>query len=79
MIMYLWRTALKKTIISFDKIQHFFRFPFSYRQRKKMFIFPFSTAVAEATDQLKGTSIYCREKPEDKADGAEKPECTRRT
>ena len=44
-----------------------------------MFIFPFSTAVAEATDQLKGTSIYCREKPEDKADGAEKPECTRRT
>ena len=27
----------------------------------------------------KGTSIYCREKPGDKADGAEKPECTRRT
>jgi len=28
---------------------------------------------------IKGTSIYCREKPGDKADGAEKPECTRRT
>jgi|GEM_PF-5770892 len=27
----------------------------------------------------KGASIYCREKPEDKADGAQKPECTRST
>jgi hypothetical protein len=26
-----------------------------------------------------GTSIYCSEKPEDKADGAQKPECTRST
>ena len=29
--------------------------------------------------KVMGTSMYCREKPEDKADGAEKPECTQRT
>ena len=28
---------------------------------------------------LMGTSIYCREKPKNKADGAQKPECTRST
>ena len=28
---------------------------------------------------IKGTSINCRERPEDKADGTQKPECTQST
>jgi len=35
--------------------------------------------IAGATNIFEGTSIYCREKPEDKADGAQKPECTHST
>jgi len=44
--------------------------------------YDFTTGVQTVHDispTPKGTSMYCREKPEDKADGAEKPECTRRT
>jgi len=32
-----------------------------------------------STEKHKGTSINCREKPENKADGAQKPKCTRNT
>ena len=51
----------------------FFRFSISLRYQFCM-IFPPALHL-----RIKGTSINCRERPEDKADGTQKPECTQST
>ena len=35
--------------------------------------------MPDSAGAVKGTSIYCRERLEYKADGAQKPECTQST